>query len=178
MMPVGPLMIEHRLIERVIKIIGDEAGSIEKTGTADEARIDAMIDFICMYADRCHHGKEEDILFTALNKKPLNENDKRVMIELVEEHKSARSMTKTLITAKNRYAQGETAAAKDIASVMKELAVFYPVHIAKEDKRFFIPCMEYFSPAEQDQMLKEFYEFDRLLIHEKYREVVEAIEAK
>jgi len=177
-MPVGPLMIEHRLIERMIKRIGDESEFIDKTGKVDSCRIDVMIDFIRMYADRCHHGKEEDILFAALRTKPLNENDKRIMRELIEEHSSARTMTTALGAAQQRYARGETAAAKDISVLMKNIATFYPVHIAKEDKHFFIPCMDYFTPAEQDQMLTQFYEFDRTLIHEKYRKVVDDCQSK
>ncbi|MGE5790278.1 MAG: hemerythrin, partial [Syntrophaceae bacterium] len=56
---------------------------------------------------------------------------------------------------------------------LKELVDFYPGHIEKEDKRFFFPCLEYFTQAEQDRMLQEFRDFDRNMIHEKYRTVVE-----
>ncbi len=55
---------------------------------------------------------------------------------------------------------------------------FYPVHIEKEDKHFFLPCLGYFSKEEQDIMLGEFWEFDRKMIHEKYRKVVETREGK
>jgi hemerythrin-like domain-containing protein len=61
---------------------------------------------------------------------------------------------------------------------MKGLVDFYPGHIEKEDRRFFIPCMAYFSSREQDDMLEAFREFDRRLIHEKYRSVVEKFEGK
>ena len=50
-----------------------------------------------------------------------------------------------------------------------KLVEFYPRHIDKEDKHFFIPCMAYFSEAEQADLLARMHEFDRLLIHEKYR---------
>ena len=59
---------------------------------------------------------------------------------------------------------------------MIELAEFYPKHIEKEDKHFFIPCMNYFSKQEQEGMLNEFWEFDRRLVHEKYKEIVKEIE--
>jgi hypothetical protein len=52
------------------------------------------------------------------------------------------------------------------------LVEFYPRHIEKEDKHFFIPCMDYFTEAEKEAMLKEEWEFDRSLIHEKYRNIV------
>jgi len=36
--------------------------------------------------------------------------------------------------------------------------------------------MEYFSEAEKEAMLKEEWEFDKSLIHEKYRNVVVTVE--
>ncbi len=48
--------------------------------------IDSAVDFISVYADRCHHGKEEEILFRDLAKKKMNEEDTRIMNELIEEH--------------------------------------------------------------------------------------------
>jgi hemerythrin-like domain-containing protein len=53
---------------------------------------------------------------------------------------------------------------------------FYPKHIEKEDKHFFIPCMDYFSQKEKDKMFEESWEFDRKLFHEKYTKIVEALE--
>ena len=64
----------------------------------------------------------------------------------------------------------------DIVKLMAELAEFYPRHIEKEDKYFFLPCMKYFSREEQAAMLNEFWEFDRKLVHEKYKKIVEEIE--
>jgi hemerythrin-like domain-containing protein len=59
---------------------------------------------------------------------------------------------------------------------IKSLVEFYPKHIEKEDKHFFIPCMDYFTSSEKDAMLKEEWEFDKSLIHEKYRNIVIAAE--
>ena len=84
----------------------------------------------------------------------------RIVDELVEEHKYARATVKRLVEAKNRYLAGvETL--PEIAACLTELAEFYPRHIEKEDKRFFFPILAYFTAAEQDAMLREFYEFDR-----------------
>ena len=48
--------------------------------------------------------------------------------------------------------------------------------IELEAKNFFIPCMQYFTRKEQNDMLNEFREFDKKLIHEKYRKIVESYE--
>ncbi|HPM42296.1 MAG TPA: cation-binding protein [Candidatus Omnitrophota bacterium] len=169
MMPAGPLMIEHRLIERMIKIIRLQTQLFQADKKADIVFIDTAIDFIRTYADKCHHGKEEDILFMDLAKKELRAEHKKTMEELIQEHIYARNTTKSLVSAKERYAQGDKQALFDIVKLMEELVVFYPKHIEKEDKHFFIPVMKYFSEAEQKGMLKEFAEFDRGFDHAKYK---------
>lgn len=69
MMPVGPLMIEHRLIERMIEVIRKKIKIMRTEQAADTQFIEDAVEFIRIYADRCHHGKEEDILFRELDKK-------------------------------------------------------------------------------------------------------------
>ncbi len=139
--------------------------------------IDMAVDFIRTYADRTHHGKEEDILFRDLVKKRLTPEHARIMDELISEHRYSRQVVGKLVAAKERYLKGEDTSLEVIA-YLKELAQFYPAHIEKEDKHFFYPCMDYFTQAEQDQMLSEFYEFDRNMIHEKYRKVVDQLTSR
>ena len=176
MMPIGPLMIEHRLIERMLKLIDSEIINISKTNEINISFIEAAIDFIKTYADRCHHGKEEDILFIELKNKDISSVHKKILDELIQEHVYAREITKILVDAKNKYLNGDNEAVVTVSTQLNKLVEFYPKHIAKEDKNFFIPCMQYFTRKEQDDMLDEFWEFDKKLIHEKYRKSVELYE--
>lgn len=172
----GPLMIEHRLIERMISVIKDALLQIEATHRTDSVFIDIAVDFIRIYADRTHHGKEEDILFRELSKRSLSAEDKNVMEELIEEHIFGRQTTKALVEANTRYRNGDESALADIASKLQTLVEFYPKHIEKEDKIFFPASRVYFTDQEDQAMLAEFWEFDRKMIHEKYKSVVEGLE--
>jgi len=176
MMPVGPLMKEHRLIERMIKIMKLQTEDIKKENKVDPLFVDTVVDFIKTYADQCHHGKEEDILFRSLAQKDISAEHKRMMQELIEEHKMGRNNVKKLAEAKEEYVGGSQDALKEILSNLETLAKFYPQHIEKEDKHFFIPCMEYFTEEERDKMLDAMGEFDRNMIHGKYREIVQNYE--
>jgi len=176
MMPVGPLMIEHRLIERMIVIL-DQHIKTTAPGDIDLTLIDKGVDFLRSYADRCHHGKEEDILFFALQTKPMTADERRILNELMEEHTVARLAVRALAAAREQALQGNPEAYPEIGQIVGKIAAIYPPHIEKEDRRFFVPLMNYFSKTEQDEMLKQFYDFDQRLIHEKYRLVVENLEA-
>ena len=55
---------------------------------------------------------------------------------------------------------------------MNALVEFYPRHIMKENRIFFPDTEQYFSDSELNKMPDEFWEFDRNMIHEKYKLVV------
>lgn len=174
----GSLMIEHRLIERMLSVIKGALGKIQSEHTVDPVFVDKAVDFIQMYADRTHHGKEEDILFRELDNKPLTAEDRRVMKELIDEHLVGRKTTKALVEANNRYRNGEEAALAEIADRLETLIEFYPKHIKKEDKVFFPSARIYFTDEEDQAMLAAFREFDRQMIHEKYKSVVEGLKLR
>lgn len=55
----GPLMIAHRLIERMLWVIKDVLAEIESIHKVNPFFVDIAVDFIRVYADRTHHGKEK-----------------------------------------------------------------------------------------------------------------------
>jgi len=175
-LPIGPLMIEHRLIERMIAVMAKEIDRVKKKQVADPEFIDTAVDFIRIYADQCHHGKEEKILFRDLEKKALSPDDKRVMEELIQEHMLGRKLTGKLVSANDKYTAGDAAALKTILATMRQLVDFYPKHIEKEDKVFFKSAMKYLSEAERDTMLKEEYAFDQQFLHVVYKNIVSQVE--
>lgn len=176
MKPIGPLMIEHRLIERMVKILKDETEREREEGVVDVDLIMKGVDFFRTYADRTHHGKEEDILFRDLGKKKLDPELKDKMDRLVEEHVFARGKVKELIDAVKAYESGQKDKIDDVTDILSVLIEFYPKHIELEDKNFFYPCQEYFTREENDRMLKEYMEFDSKMIHERYENIVEDLE--
>lgn len=183
MQPIGPLMIEHRLIERLIALMQRELTRLKDNiavdrefAFVDPVFIDTAVDFMKTYADRCHHGKEEDLLFAELAKKDLAPEHRLLMEELLSDHAWGRRTTASLVEAKNDFLLDKAGALDDLLLHLEELVAFYPRHIEKEDKKFFVPCIKYFSEAEKAQLLEKMAEFDQKMIHEKYRGIVEGIE--
>jgi hemerythrin-like domain-containing protein len=183
MQPIAPLMIEHRLIERMASLMRRELERIRANilvdpefAFVDPIFIDTAVDFMRTYADHCHHGKEEDILFAELAQKQLAPDLKKILDELTEEHDLARELTKELVKAKEDYLREEPEAVNHILFCLDKLTAMYPKHIHKEDEHFFISSMSYFTQEEKDAMLAKMWEFDRQLIHGKYEGTVAAIE--
>jgi hemerythrin-like domain-containing protein len=176
LLPISPLMIEHRVIERMIGIARLKLEEYKRTKEPNEKFVEALVDFIRIYADQNHHGKEEDILFRDLKKKKISTEHKRIMNELIQEHIIGRKTTSQLDAAKISYFSGEKEALNVILEGMDFLVTLYPKHIEKEDKHFFQPVMTYFSSEELDKMLREEHAFDRKMIHRKYGQIVRDFE--
>jgi hemerythrin-like domain-containing protein len=170
MKPRGQLMIEHRLIEKVL-IVANNAAQKFNENSYDPLLIDKIVDFIRTYADRTHHGKEEDILFMELGKKKMDSENVNIMNELIEEHKMARVKVREIVALNGKYKNGDKKVVFNISEIISWLAKFYPKHIEKEDKVFFPNSEKYFSSEELDEMLINFNNFDKNMIHEKYQNV-------
>ena len=175
-LPIQPLVVEHRLTERMIDVMRWRVADMEHIGTADIGFIDSAVEFLRTYADRCHHGKEEDILFRELARRPLSAEHRRVLDELVAEHVFARTTTARLVEARDLYVAGGTSAFSDVVACLHMFVEFYPKHIAKEEHGFFQPVMSYFTAAELTQMADEVNEFDRRFVQVLYGKAVEGWE--
>lgn len=177
---LGILMTEHRLIDRVVADVTSELDEIARgEREIDPEYIDTVVDFVRSYADRCHHGKEEDILFLELVTKPLPEQVEDAMRMLVDDHLWARAKTGALVAATVRYRAGDEGAAADIVDTISKLLHFYPIHIEKEERSFFRMAIEQFTAEEREAMLVRFHAFERLMpVREKYLGVVQQLEAR
>jgi hemerythrin-like domain-containing protein len=173
MKPFGPLTHEHRLIERMMKLTRDELTRIKQCGEINADFVAAIIDFFGDYADRLHHGKEEDILFLPLSERNLSDEHRQLLDELLAEHSLGRDLIERMRQAHQQLTTGGAQAVEQLRQPMQHLMDMYAGHIDKEDNRFFRSVMKYFSEDEQEEMLEAFEEFDRKVMHEKYTELTE-----
>jgi hemerythrin-like domain-containing protein len=174
MKPRGPLMVEHRLIEKVLKVAARKASTLTENNY-DPILIETIVDFIRTYADRTHHGKEEGILFIELAKKKMDPDNTRIMNELIDEHNQARNKVQEIVGLNELYKNGNKSVVERIITIIGWLTSFYPIHIKKEDDLFFPDSEKYFTEDELDSMIESFNKFDQMMIHEKYTKVYEAI---
>lgn len=177
MNPIEFLMEEHKLIIKMMVLFEKEIERL-KAGHGSVCFIHDAVDFFKYYGDKTHHGKEEDILFRELGQKNLNEEHRNQMAELLEEHIQAREKIKYLNELNEKFINGDSSVQTDIVAALEDLSNFYKQHIEKENAHFFVSAKEYMDDNEWQKMMQEFAEFDRSMIHEKYKEMVAEMEAK
>ena len=173
-MPIGPLMKEHRKIERMVALITLEAERLTEDESADPDPdfIDTALTFMREYADECHHGKEEDILFAELEEQEISDEHEQIMERLLSDHEQGRELSADLEAATDAYVEGDEEARMEIVEALQGLADLYPDHIATEDERFFIPVMDYLSDEKKEGMMEDMWDFDHELLTILYEDCI------
>ena len=67
--PTDQLREEHELVLMVVEAMEREVEDIERTGRVHTDRVESMVDFTRNFTDGCHHHKEENVLFPALEER-------------------------------------------------------------------------------------------------------------
>ena len=169
---------EHRVIERVLAVV-------EKlTQTPVESAIEnwkKALDFFRYFADQCHHLKEEQVLFPAMEEHGIPRDGGPVGMMLME-HEEGRTYVRSMLAAIALVETKNEAAKEILVDKAKAYLRLLKDHIQKEDEILFKIADDVISPAEQKQLLRSFEEHEAKEIgegvHEKYLKIAEELEAK
>jgi hemerythrin-like domain-containing protein len=132
MNPIQVLMDEHRVIEQAIGALGAYADAV--VAGADHPREDLaeLVAFIRGFADRHHHGKEEDILFRVMAEEGMPTHAGPLAVMLFE-HEQGRQLTAAL----GELAESDGAWTGTQRDELDQIAYGYAqlllAHIQKED---------------------------------------------
>ena len=171
-----PLFVEHHLIERLFKVIEKEISLIKSKNKVNRAFINMLADFFITYIDVYHHGKEENILFKELGKKKISIEHKDMMQKLLREHVVGRNVIEELIKSTEAYANGSQNEIDNIIARLRDFVDLYTQHIKEEDDAYFIDVMQYFTQAEQDELIQNFWRYTIKLMDKKYEAIIDLLE--
>jgi len=93
------------------------------------------IDFAKNFTDRCHHGKEEHVLFPALNDAGMPKGEGPIAV-MIMEHKQAREIIDRIDSSVEGYKQGRSSI-NDILQGIEEYMMLMQHHIFKENNILF-----------------------------------------
>jgi hemerythrin-like domain-containing protein len=150
---IETLMNEHRVIERVLDGLVAFTGEVGRKGTTEKEELGRFVRFVREFADACHHGKEEDILFAAMvaNGFPRNGGPIAVMLH---EHDQGRGLVGILRQRSEQPGPWSDADRSEIGEVARGFAQLLRGHIHKEDAILY-PMAEQHLPPEVMQGVGE-----------------------
>jgi hemerythrin-like domain-containing protein len=101
--PTQDLSEEHGSILLMLKIMEEIAKRLKNGDNINKEHLQRVVEFVRNFADKCHHGKEEGILFPELVK---NISNQKIINELLGEHKTGRDYIKGIAESLEQYAPG------------------------------------------------------------------------
>jgi len=155
MKPTEQLKEEHKAIKLMLEILNKVCERLESGKAVNPEHLEKIVEFIRVFADRCHHGKEEDLLFPAMEEAGIPRQGGPIGVMLLE-HNMGRDYVKRLSDAVNKYKTGDrTISDKIVENARNYIALLTP-HINKEDNILYLMADMRVPKEKQDELLAEF----------------------
>lgn len=168
---------EHESVLFGLEVLEKMAGQLRQTGTLDTKDIGDMVNFLQLFADKCHHGKEEKLLFPAMEAAGIPNEGGPIGQMLLEHIQGRRFIAEMGIS----IVGGKLDADMFLDAASGYIQLMRP-HINKENMILF-PMGDQTLPAEkQTQLLQQFEAFEATVmgkgVHEKLHAVLDRFEQK
>ncbi|MFO0838478.1 MAG: hemerythrin domain-containing protein [Phycisphaerae bacterium] len=127
---------EHQVILKMLDRFEAALSNARKTCSVTAAAFAPFLDFFRGFADRCHHGKEEDRLFPCLNRCGLPSESGPIAV-MLEEHRIGRQHVRTMRETLDAAKAGQGDAIKAFLAHGDAFLELLRGHIGKEDNVLF-----------------------------------------
>ncbi len=142
---IKQMMREHRRIEQAIAALQDFCDELQENGGTEKEQLGKFVTFLSTYADRLHHGKEEDILFKAMNNYGFSNQEGPVAAMLVE-HDQGRRYIDIMRAAAGHDGDWDDDDREQVFQASMNYAQLLTEHIMKEDEVLY-PMSQQALPA-------------------------------
>jgi len=152
------LMGEHRLIEEALGSLETYAAEVRAGAPMSRDVVGDYAAFLRGFADTCHHGKEEDILFRRMVERGFP-RDAGPLAVMCHEHVLGRSHVRALSEIAAGSGEGATG---DVRPLLEHADAYVPLlrgHIQKEDRILYPMALQVLTGPELDAMNTEFEAF-------------------
>ena len=145
---------EHEAILRMLDAAEAAASGLNRGTRVSPETLSGLLEFFKLFADKCHHGKEEDALFPLLVKKGMPAQEGPIAV-MLHEHTLGRSLIREMSEAADAYPR-DAAAGRKWAEAASGYARLLRSHIEKENHVLFVMAERMLSDAEQLELAAVF----------------------
>lgn len=175
MVATEDLKAEHEGIRLMLQVLTKICEILDSGKPADPVHLDRIMEFLTVFVDRCHHGKEEDFLFPELEKQGISKGDGLLGV-LLTEHEEGRGFVKRMSEAAENINRGGTFGPFIFKDNSSKYADLLSRHINKENDILFPLADKGLSKEMQDRLKESFdnLEKDRIGIgkHEEFHSLL------
>jgi len=168
---------EHEGIKIMLSILERVGRQLEGTGNLNKEHFDGILEFLKVFVDKCHHAKEEELLFPALVAAGVPK-DGPVSV-MLHEHEMGRNHIKAMNAAFAGYIEGDLSLSKDITQNIGGYISLLRDHIEKENNVLFVMADNLLSEKKQDELLEGFEKIEEERIgvgkHEEFHGLIKKL---
>ncbi|HXI02820.1 MAG TPA: hemerythrin domain-containing protein [Candidatus Saccharimonadales bacterium] len=160
MIATQTLRHEHEAILKMLDAAEEVSRRLRERQAVEPDVLDGLLEFFREFADRCHHGKEEEALFPLLEERGVPRTGGPIGV-MLQEHDQGRALIAEMVEAASAYRRSEADAGARWAGAAAGYAQLLRGHIEKENNILFVMAERLLSPNEQKSLADRFEAIER-----------------
>jgi hemerythrin-like domain-containing protein len=177
--PIADLRNEHRGVETMLGIIENLTTRLAKGRNINTNDLDSILEFLTVFVDQCHHGKEEEFLFPALETAGVPRDQGPIGV-MLQEHDQGRRLVAELRQAADKLISGDSKAEKTIENKGMDYVGLLYSHIEKEESVLFHMADDLLSPEKKHELWDAFEKLEKERIgpgrHEAFHQLLDQLD--
>jgi hemerythrin-like domain-containing protein len=161
---------EHEGVKIMLSILEQVCQQLETTGSLNKEHFESILEFLKVFVDTCHHGKEEDLLFPALEAVGIPKEGP--IATALHQHELGRNHVKAMNNAFAIFMTGDRSSSQDIMKNAQGYISLLKDHIEMENNVLFAVADNRLSEKKQDELFEGFEKIEEERIgvgkHEKF----------
>ena len=142
---------DQKIIRKVMTVMARILEQLEARRTVDADLLRDVVQFMRIFCDQCHHGKQQSYLFPLLESKGMPTTG-CPMTDLKREQQKGRLLTGELSLACSTYITNQGAGRLMLMQALQGLVTLYGAHMWKEEY-FLLPMADKMLSAEDHELL-------------------------
>jgi len=168
---------EHEGVKIMLNILEQVCQELEAGESLNKEHFDGILEFLRVFVDKCHHGKEEDLLFPALI--AVGVPKEGPIAVMLHEHELGRRYVKAMSEAYATYLAADKPTRKDIIQNGHGYISLLRDHIERENNVLFVMADSCLSEKRQDELFEGFEKIEEERIgvgkHEQFHGLLEKL---
>ena len=160
MKATAELSQEHQAILEMIRILAKMAERLEAGTPVDAKDLEDAVEFIRVFADKCHHAKEEGHLFPEMERAGIPRGRGPIAVMLAE-HEEGRKHVAAMARALRGARKGHRKAMAAFAAGARGYGELLTQHIFKEDNILYPMADNKLSPDQQASLEECFADVEK-----------------
>ncbi len=145
---------EHEGVKIMLNILEQVCRQLGTKGSLNKEHFEGILDFLKVFVDTCHHGKEEDLLFPALECAGVPKEGP--MATAIHQHELGRNYVKDMSNAFAMFITGDKSSSHDIAQNAQDYISLLKDHIEMENNVLFVAADNRLSEQKQNELFEGF----------------------